>query len=160
MYDRAEVASQEAVRFSVWPTRSLTWPEAQRVVLGIGLVLGVVGVAFMFAGFPMILPFCGAEVFAIWLAFYFTFRAAEVRQVVTFTPREVVIEKGRHQPESRTAFQRAWVRVTLEQPNSRLRPKRLTVGASGKRIEIGEFLSEDERGQLAKALIHETRQSG
>lgn len=159
MFDRNVQTDTGAVRFMLWPTRSMSWPEAQRVVFGFGVVAAVIGVIFFVAGFPLILPFCGAEFVALWLAFYATFRSAEVRQTVTFTPEEVVVEKGRRRPESRTAFQRAWVRVALEQPQGRFSPKRLTLGASGRRVEIGEFLSENERGQLAKALIHETRQS-
>ena len=158
MFDRTPLRQPGHVRFLLWPTRSMTWAEAQRVVFGFGLVAAAVGLAFAVAGFPLILPFCGLEFGALWLAFYHTFRAAEERQTVTFTPEEIVVEKGRRRPETTVAFQRPWVRIALER-SGRLHPRRLMLGASGRRIEVGEFLSEDERGELARALISESSQS-
>lgn len=158
MFDRTQLKGPDCVRFLLWPTRSLSWPEAQRIVFGFGLVAGAVGIVFFIAGFPLILPFCGLEFAALWLAFYYTFKSAELRQTVTFTPEEVVVEKGRHRPETTVAFQRAWVKIALEEAG-RLHPRRLVLAASGRRVEVGEFLSEDERGALARALISESRQS-
>jgi uncharacterized membrane protein len=72
----------------------------------------------------------------------------------------VVVEKGRERgrreasggPELKLEFSRNWARVELAAASQRWHPRRLWIGASGKRVEIGEFLVDDEKAALAAQL--------
>jgi uncharacterized membrane protein len=72
---------------------------------------------------------------------------------------QVVVEKGRQRrrgserggPESRISFPRAWARVELRAQEGWY-PDRLLIGASGNRVELGEFLADAEKKELAGEL--------
>jgi uncharacterized membrane protein len=72
----------------------------------------------------------------------------------------VTVEKGRDRgrrperggPEQRVEFARGWVRVELSRGAERWYPRRLWIGASGRRVEIGAFLIEEEKAELAAEL--------
>jgi hypothetical protein len=44
------------------------------------------------------------------------------------------------------------VRVELERPTDGHRPKRLWIGAFGRRVELGEFLVDGDKAALAASL--------
>jgi len=49
-------------------------------------------------------------------------------------------------------FPRHWARVKIRRPNSPLHRSQLVIESHGKACVVGEFLSEEERHQLAVAL--------
>lgn len=51
-------------------------------------------------------------------------------------------------------FPRHWAQVKLHVPVSRLHPSRLTIESHGRRCEVGNFLTEEERRGLARRLAH------
>lgn len=55
-------------------------------------------------------------------------------------------------PDERTEFARGWVRVELTTATGHWYPRRLWIGASGRRVEIGGFLIDDEKADLAAEL--------
>lgn len=106
------------------------------------------------------LPFAGLEVIVLGIAFYRCLLRSQLREVVTVSAEVVSVEKGRHQPQERWECPRAWARVVLEHAPIAWYPRRLTVAFQGRRVEIGRFLNEEERGVLAdelQQLIHNTR---
>jgi uncharacterized membrane protein len=81
-------------------------------------------------------------------------------EVVSIGESMVTVEKGRDRgrdidrggPQQCTEFARGWVRVELSRRANHWYPRRLWIGASGKRVEIGEFLVDDEKAELAAEL--------
>jgi uncharacterized membrane protein len=146
-------------RLVIQPNRSLSWGESMVFISGAGFLLGTVGLVFAIEGYWMILPFAGAEVAAL---VYCTYRVADAGyrcEVVSIDAVQVLIEKGRRRrrnsarggPETSVSFPRAWVRVELR-PHHGWYPDRLLVGASGNFVELGAFLADDEKHQLAGEL--------
>lgn len=119
-----------------------------------------VALAFTVQGFWPILPFAGLELLALGVAIYLVAHSGRRRQMITITAEQVRVEKGRLRsvgtsgggPESCQDFPRAWVRVELVRPNKGWYPSRLTVGASGSAIPVGEFLTDEEREELKTRL--------
>jgi len=146
-------------RLVVRPNRSLSWRESMVFVTAVALLLGVVSAVFAIKGYWMILPFAGLEVAAL---AYCTYRVADAGfrcEVISMDASQVVVEKGRQRrgaserggPESRISFPRAWARVELSKHRGWY-PDRLTISASGTRVELGGFLADEEKQQLAGEL--------
>jgi len=142
------------------PNNSLTWRQSMAFFFGITVVSLSIAWVFALLGYWMIFPFAGLELLALGAALYVAAQAARRRQVITVSPEEVRVEKGRVRrmgsvaggPEYSDAFPRGWTRVELQRTNCSWYPPRLWVAACGRRVEIGEFLPEDEREQLAVRL--------
>ncbi|MBT8446714.1 MAG: DUF2244 domain-containing protein [Gammaproteobacteria bacterium] len=141
-------------RFVICPNRSLTWREAKIVVAVIAGFTLMVGVTMAAMGYLLVLPFSGLEALAVAAAFYYVQRQGEVREVVTIDDDTVVVERGRQAPETRVEFQRPWASVRLENSPLRWHPSRLTIRSHGHYIEVGHFLTDGERRDLARQLVH------
>lgn len=134
------------------PNQSLSWRAAVKVYTAIALCCLGIGVFFALLGYWPVLPFAGLEVIVLGIAFYRCLSRSQLREVVTVGSEVVRVEKGRLQPQQRWECPRAWARVVLECAPIAWYPRRLTVAFQGRRVEIGQFLNEEERGVLADEL--------
>ncbi len=139
-------------QFILAPNQSLRWEDVKRVIAVMTAVALTIGLAFCYVGLTLVLPFSGLEVLALAAALYYCQRRGAAREVVKVNDQEVVIERGHRRPESVHIFQRAWVRVLLHPPATAWYPSRLTLRSHGREIEVGGFLTEDERQELARRL--------
>jgi uncharacterized membrane protein len=119
-----------------------------------------IGVLFALYGYWPVLPFAGLEVIVLGIAFYRCLSRSQLREVVTVGSEVVSVEKGRQQPQQRWECPRAWARVVLEHAPIAWYPRRLTVAFQGRRVEIGQFLNEEERGVLADELRQALQRNG
>lgn len=119
-----------------------------------------IGMLFALYGYWPVLPFAGLEVIVLGIAFYRCLSRSQLREVVTVGSEVVSVEKGRQQPQQRWECPRAWARVVLEHAPIAWYPRRLTVAFQGRRVEIGQFLNEEERGVLADELQQVLQRSG
>ena len=118
----------------------------------VALCLTAMSVAFALQGFWPVLPFAGLELLALGVAFYLCLARSQWREVVSVNANVVRVEKGRRQAEERWECPSAWARVQLEKSPIAWYPSRLLIAYQGRGVEIGRFLSEDERAALADAL--------
>ncbi len=147
-------SSRDEACWVLQPTRSLSWPEARRVVLLVAAASFAIGIFFLCLGYPLVLPFSGLEALAVALAFYVVLRDGDHREVVRLAGEELVIERGRRTPSERAAFNRHWVRVELARSRFRHHPSRLLVGSQGRQLELGRFLTDGERENFCRELIN------
>ena len=115
--------------------------------LGIALVATVLG-------YWPVLPFAGAEMALLAWALRSSMLRRFERETILITDTEVVVEsrsalKGGENPR-RFVFQRHWARVKIRRPNSAR--SSLVIESHGRAREIGKFLTEEERRQLAAEL--------
>lgn len=154
--------SQDASRVHVViaPNQSLTWHGALIFFAAAALLSLAIALTFSVMGYWPILPFAGLELLALGAALYVAVNSGRRRQVITITAETVRIEKGRLRgtgrtgggPESREEFARVWTRVELIRPRQGWYPTRLTIGASGSAVPVGEFLTDEERQALKDRL--------
>jgi uncharacterized membrane protein len=123
-----------------------------RVYAVVAFSLLGISVAFVLNGFWPVLPFAGLELLALGVAFYLCHLRSQWREIVAIDADIVRVEKGRRQAEERWECPSFWARVQLEKSPIAWYPSTLTIAYQGRRVEIGRFLSEDERGALADAL--------
>lgn len=146
-------------RLVIRPNRSLSWRESLLFIAAVGALLMLVSLAFALQGYWLILPFAGLEVAALTYCTWRVMQAGYRCEVVSMDAAQVVIEKGRQGcgqapsggPQSSVSFPRAWTRVELRSRGSWY-PDRLVIGASGNYVELGAFLADDEKRQLAVDL--------
>lgn len=137
----------------LWPHRSL---PRQGFVLFIGATAALVALPLISVlGTPVlwgILPFLVLAVAAIWWALMRSYKDAEILENLTLAPSSV--ELTRHGPRGRKQHWQAnpyWVRVNLHRTGGPV-PHYITLEGGPRVVEIGAFLSEEERVSLAKDL--------
>ena len=117
--------------------------------------LGIAAVAAVL-GFWPVLPFAGAEMLLLGWALRANMQRRFERESIHITDAEVIIEhcpslRG-HADPSRVVFPRHWARVKIRRPKSLLHRAQLVIESHGRTREVGKFLTEEERRQLAAEL--------
>jgi len=111
---------------------------------------GVAGIATALGYWP-VLPFAGAEMGLLAWALHSNMQRRFERETIDISESEVTISYSRGKP-ARVVFPRHWARVKIRRPDSPLHRSRLVIESHGRAYEVGSFLTEEERRQLAAAL--------
>jgi uncharacterized membrane protein len=111
---------------------------------------GVAGAATALGYWP-VLPFAGAEMLLLGWALHSNMQRRFERETIDVSDTEIVIEYARGNPQ-RVVFPRHWARVKIRRPPSPLHRGHLVIESHGRAYEVGKFLSEEERHQLAAKL--------
>ncbi len=115
-----------------------------------GATLGIAGTATVL-GFWPVLPFAGLEMLLLGWALHANMQRREDREHIAVTENEVVIDYARGTPQH-IVFPRHWARVKIRRPKSPLHRGHLVIESHGRAYEVGKFLTEEERRQLAARL--------
>jgi len=142
-----------ALTIVVQPNQSITRGGTWGFYLSAVLVAGTTSLIFAASGLWLVLPYTGIELLALGGALFYCRRQGQIREVISITRDNIAIEGGRGRPEWHRDFNRVWARVELEKPRIRGYPGRLTLRSHGKGIELGGFLTDEERGSLATTLV-------
>ena len=130
----------------LWPHRSLpktgfVWFIGISVALIALPLLGTLGSPALWA----VLPFAALAIAGVWFALQRSYRDGHILEDLTLTPTLVTL--SRHGPRGQRQEWQAnphWVRVVLH-PTSGPVPNYLTLQGGPREVELGAFLSEDER---------------
>ena len=130
----------------LWPHRSLprtgfVWFIGVTVALVALPLLAITGSPALWA----VLPFAAIAVAGVWFALQRSYRDGQVIEVLTLTPTLVTLT--RHGPHGRRQTWQAnphWVRIVLH-PTAGPVPNYLTLQGGAREVELGAFLSGDER---------------
>jgi len=114
------------------------------------VTFGVAGAATLMGYWP-VLPFAGAEMLLLGWALRSNMQRRFERESIHVTETEIVIEDA-HATPRRIVFPRHWARVKIRRPKSPLHRGQLVIESHGRAYEVGKFLSEEERRQLAAGL--------
>jgi uncharacterized membrane protein len=142
-----------ADRLHLWPHRSLTQRGFVWFVGGTAALIGVPLVGVL--GTPVVwglLPFLLGTIWAIWFALRKNGRDRDIVEDLTLSPARITL--SRHGPKGLRQDWEAnpyWLRVTLH-PSGGPVPNYLTLKAEAREVELGAFLSEDERIALRDDL--------
>ena len=102
----------------------------------------------------------GAELIALGVALYLCALRGQRREVISVYGDRIVVQKGRQEPERQWLVQRAWVQIKLLRPAISWHPSRLVIRSCGRDIEVGGFLTDQERERLANELSRSIGASG
>jgi uncharacterized membrane protein len=149
-----------AWQVTLWPNRSLSVGGGRAV-----LALTAAGLALMLAPFvnspylPALAPFLGLTLTGLWLAFRRSRRDGGLTEVLRLWPDLITVE--RQEPTGRRLTWHAnphWVTAQLY-PDGKVE-NYLTLRGNGREIELGAFLSPEERAKLCdevRAALHRLR---
>lgn len=121
------------------------------------LMCAIIGLSSLIAGYfwskgawPVI-GFFGIEVLIVWLAFRASYLSAHDYETVVLTQTELVIQEySNRQGPKHWSFNPAWVQILIDDPVQHNSP--LTIMSHGKGVQIGTFLTPQERLDFANAL--------
>jgi uncharacterized membrane protein len=147
-----KVNSSDCYRFVLSPNCSISWSELVAFYLFTCLVALAVGLFFTLQGLWLVLPFSGLEMVALGLGLHLTSRKVYRKEVITLDQDRTRIEKGVLQVDQCWGFETSWVRLLDEPPGASNRRRRLALGAHGKYVEVGNFLDNSEKDELAFQL--------
>lgn len=137
----------------LWPYRSLP-RRGQAAFLGATIALAAVPLSAAI-GSPalwFLLPFFLIALAAVWFALNRSFRDAEIVEDLTLAPDRITLT--RHGPRGQRHAWEAnphWVRPVLHATGGPV-PNYLTLQGGPREVELGAFLSEDERIALRDEL--------
>ncbi len=147
-----ECEKSQECRFILCPNRSLTWRGTVLFFMSLVVVSGIIAVPLTNMGFWLVLPFAGLELLLVGIGLYQVACRCYEREVIHVGQTTIHIERGRRYPQQRCTVGRPWAKVVLERCPRRWYPSRLVIRSHGRAIEIGRFLNEEERQQLAIEL--------
>ncbi|MCE8514514.1 DUF2244 domain-containing protein [Ruegeria pomeroyi] len=130
----------------LWPHNSLPPRGAAALVLSI-FALGVLPLIAVL-GSPLLwglLPFLLLAVAGLWLAIEMNYRQRRILEILTLDPERAHLV--RHNPRGAAQewdCNRYWARATMHAQGGPV-PHYVTLQGGGREVEIGAFLSEDER---------------
>ena len=133
------------------PNRPLSRARILAALGAVALLSFSAGVIFKLQGAWPVVPFIGADVLVLAIAFAVCARAARKREHLVLTPERLVIE--RIAPNGRTSREEIdpyW--LTVEHQDPERTGADLALVARGRRWVVGSFLGADERASLAEAL--------
>ncbi len=147
----------ERETLTLWPHRSLPIKGFAATILGVFTLaiiplFGLIGTSLLWGMLPFVLATLGG----LWWAFMHTYRTGDATEVLTITHDDVQLTHTPHKGEVKTwACNTYWVRAQIY-PRQGPVPFYLTLNGNGREVELGKFLSEDERkmliGELKEAL--------
>lgn len=148
----SEIPRVREMRFVLHPHRSLSPNGFLALMLVLGTVSFITGVAFLMMGAWPVFGFFGLDVALVYAAFRLNFRSGRLLETVDIDPANVQLT--RIHPGGRRelfTFNSAWARVRLstDRPDGRTS---LRLASHGREVLFGSFLTDEERRDLADAL--------
>lgn len=145
--------SPKPVQFSatLLPHRSLSRKGFVALMIAIGLVGILCGVAFFLVGAWPVTGFFGLDVVLIYLAFRLNYRRARIREHVELSEDKLVVTRVHTSGRSQSfAFNPYWVRFQLIRREDS--PHELLLSSHGRYLMFGKFLTNEEKESFAAAL--------
>jgi uncharacterized membrane protein len=149
--ERSRGPSERGFRAVLQPHRSLSPAGFLVLMLAVGLVSFIAGVAFLMMGAWPVFGFFGLDVALIYLAFRLNYRAGRLVEIVEIA--DGVLTLTRIHPSGRSEsfdFNPHWVRVALREAPSG--PPDLRLASHGRELTFGRFLTEDQKHEFADTL--------
>lgn len=152
-YEWIETGDGTRAELHLWPYRSLPrkgfvlFIAATATLLALPLV-AVLGTVILWG----LLPFIGLAIAGVWWALSYSYRQGELLELLSLSHDRISLV--RHAPdgtEQRWDANPYWVAVRLYPTGTKV-PNYLTLKGEGREVELGAFLSEEERVTLAEEL--------
>lgn len=142
---------QDCHLFCSRPNRSLTPAGRTRVFWSIAAVTLIIACTFGGLGYWPILPFAGLEIGVLAWAFETLARRADDFESIRICGDEILIEHMHEGRLKRRTLPCKWAKLVLEagRPGGKVR---LAMRAHGRETEVGVYLTDEARLELAKAL--------
>ena len=128
------------------------------VLASLVILCFAISVGFAFHGAWLVLPFAGAEMLVLFVAFRCIERHAGDFESLAIKGDRVLLERWETGRANRFVFNRFWAQVVVH----RSAPGHVTLAlrSHGREVEFGRHLTEEQRGVLASTLSRQLRSGG
>ena len=136
------------------PYRSLK-PTGFALVMGLiaGLVFTVSGIFWTIGAWPVV-GFLGLDVLLVYFAFRANFHAAKAYEIVEVTREVLTVRKVAPNGRAREfRFNPYWARLEIDRAAEE-GITRIRIASHGRRLDIGRFLTPDDRDSFAAAFAN------
>jgi uncharacterized membrane protein len=134
------------------PHRSLSRNGFLALMILVGSVSFIAGIAFLIMGAWPVFGFLGLDVLAIWWAFRINYRRAEDTEEITVTHSELRVHRVSHRGQvSEWVLNPLWVQLD-QVSHAEFGIEQLFLVSRGRRVSIARFLGPDEKASFCKAL--------
>ncbi|MCY4302720.1 MAG: DUF2244 domain-containing protein [Aestuariivita sp.] len=137
----------------LWPHQSLT-PKGFAAFIQITFCFALIPLVPLLGSpiFWSFLPFLIAMIAAIWIALRHSNRNFQIVEVLTLSPHKARLRRQNPSGEIQEwTCNRYWVRTNMHKTRGPV-PHYITLTGNGREVEIGTFLSEEERLRLYEEL--------
>lgn len=136
------------------PNCSMTPEGRVRLFLLLAVIPVFVGVGFSLAGLWLVFPFVGLELLALAYAFYYINCHASDYESITIDDDRLIVEKRSYKQTSQFVLNPYWAQVVLnDAPSGK---PHLYLRSHGKEVEVGHYMSGEQREALAQQLQKRT----
>ena len=142
-------------RLVLQPNCSMTWGQTKAFFGLAAATLMTIAGGFALQGYWPMLPFAGLELVVLAVCLYLCALRGRVTEIVTIREDSLAVQRGTGVDAPLWQVPRAWAKVRLLPSRVKWYPTRLVISSHGKEVQVGSFLVEDERVQLAEALRDE-----
>lgn len=149
MVDAHYDSAAQTGRIILRPNRSWSWRANVYFFTTLACVSLSVAMTLTVQGFWLVLPFSMLELGLVLLALYFCVRRTYRQEVITVSPDALIIEKGHQHVEQTARFPRFFTRVLIDRAG---RSRRVAVRCRGHQLEIGSFLSGEDKEKLINGM--------
>jgi uncharacterized membrane protein len=134
------------------PNRSWTWRSNLYCIAALMAISTTVATTFAWHGFWLVLPFTALEMSALFACLYVCVRRTHAQEVLIFSSDELIVETGHRRPEHIYRFARFFARFRVERTDNAWHQDRVAIQVRDQRLEIGRFLSSDDKVRLIEQL--------
>jgi uncharacterized membrane protein len=143
------------------------WPHQSLPPKGFAIFIGATAVMSMFPLFPLIgfvalwalLPFLTLAVAGVWYALDRSYRNAQILEVLTLSADTArLIRHNLQGPDQEWECNIYWAKAKMHDLDGPV-PSYVTLKGDGREVEIGAFLSQEERVALFDELVLALRQN-
>ena len=145
------VLNEPSKQILITRNHCLTNTQAGVIVGFLSVVLGSIAIMFYSQGAWLVLPFAGLELLAVTAGFYACIRHNNDYELVEVDDTRIRVKRSIAKREQNFSFQTYWTKVLLEITEGWY-PSKLWMKSKGKQVELGGWLTDDERRQLASRL--------
>ena len=144
----------QAAGCSIVARRNNSLSSSGRLLVFVFIFVVSIGIALVFAalGAWLILPFAGLEMLVLYLAFRYVDRHARDYERIEVTGERVEVERFEAGETRHHEFNRSWAQVVVRGDGSRL-----ALRSHGRELEIGRYVSDEQRLHIARELEWQIR---
>jgi uncharacterized membrane protein len=146
----------DATIITLLPNRSATWAQTKRFVFVICAAMLIVGTFWTLNGIWLALPFSAIAAALVAFLMYRVCQGTYQRQVITCTPRQILVQFGVYFPKRSWTLERDNTHLAITDAAHPLTPRKLQLVDNSHNIELGDFLNQDDK----EAALHALTQAG
>jgi uncharacterized membrane protein len=149
--DSVEQISQSDFTITARPNCSLSGKGRWGILVAVAAVSFGIAAGFAWVGAWLVLPFAGLEILLFGLALHVISRSAGDYEYIAINGNCMRLEQRFNNRTTHNEFQCYWAQVILQ--SAALGGHcRLFVRSHGKQVEVGRFMSDEQRIELASQL--------